>query len=49
MKDFESKECQAYINKNAINSDFDTTIEFSDIQLAEIEVSDDLLLAVHRS
>ena len=47
MQDFESKEYRIYHNKN-LNQEINT-IDIDNIQLAEIELDDDLILAVHRS
>lgn len=48
MQDFESKEYRVYHNRN-INQEINSNIDFNNIQLAEIELDDDLILAVHRS
>lgn len=48
MQDFESKEYRVYHNKN-LNQEINTRIDIENIQLAEIELDEDLILAVHRS
>ncbi|MDP1603134.1 MAG: hypothetical protein Q8M03_07705 [Legionella sp.] len=48
MQDFESKEYRVYQNKN-MNQEINTRIDIENIQLAEIELDEDLILAVHRS
>ncbi len=47
MQDFESKEYRVYHNKN-MNQEINTCIDIENIQLAEIELDEDLILAVHR-
>ncbi|EHU8077110.1 hypothetical protein RAL73_002190 [Vibrio cholerae] len=47
MQDFESKEFRSHVNAvNAQNEEFDIVME--NVQLAEVELDKDILLAVHR-
>ncbi|WP_214054225.1 hypothetical protein [Photorhabdus caribbeanensis] len=48
MQDFESKEFRSYTPNLAQEIDMDVQVSFENIQLAEIEIENDLLLAVHR-
>ena len=50
MQDFESKEGRSYQNLSTLNMDeMDSTIDLNKIVMADIEVNDNIMLAVHRS
>jgi hypothetical protein len=47
MNDFESKEFRSYVSPTE-TQDFDVEFKIENVQLAEIELDNELLLATHR-
>ncbi|MBP2844691.1 MULTISPECIES: hypothetical protein [Dickeya] len=47
MNDFESKEFRSYVSPTQVE-DFDVEFNVENVQLAEVELDNELLLATHR-
>lgn len=52
MQDFESKEYRNYVNKELLDptlgTELDMMLDLANVQIADIEINSDLMLAIHR-